>query len=131
MKTMILAVMLICGSALAGAANARKDTIWQFRLQDDETGSHFTLDSGGTYEYVGCGNDIKLEGVGNVKFFGCIVTFEAINRSPLVQAEIDLCKRAGRASLLLDGLSPTIEKSKPIQFIVIDSDMSNNTSECK
>lgn len=127
MKTRLFVVVLICGSLLAGAANAQKVPIRRFLLQDDETGSHFTLYSDGSYAYAGCGNEIRLEGVGNIRISGCMVTFEAVQRLRLVQAEVDLCKRTGRASILLDGRLG----SETIQVTVIDSDMSNNTTECK
>ena len=125
MKTRLIAVALITGWLLAGAANGQKVSIREFQLQDDETGSRLILRSDGSYIYAGCGNDIKLEGVGNIKISGCMVLFEAVNRSRLVQAEIDLCKRTGRSSILLDGP----HGSEPLQLTVIDSDMSNNTAE--
>lgn len=130
MKTRLLTVVLICGALLVGNAGAQKETIRQFLLQDDETGSHFTLYSDGSYVYAGCGDDIKLEGVGNLKFSGCLITFEAVNRFRLVQAEIDLCKRAGRASILLDGPGPQGGEAAPLQLTVVDSDMSNSRTEC-
>jgi hypothetical protein len=131
MKTRLIAVTLITGWLLAGAASAQKASIRQFQLQDDETGSRFTFHSDGSYQYAGCGNNFELEGVGNVKISGCMVTFEAVNRFRLVQAEIDLCKRSGRASILLDDPTPLGPGGEPVHLTVIDSNMSNNTAGCK
>ncbi len=76
--------------------------IRQFTLQDDDSGSRFTFDTSGNYAYTQCGKEIKVEGVGNATISGCRVTFEAIGRFRLVQAEADMCKRSGRASVLLE-----------------------------
>jgi hypothetical protein len=131
MRIRLLAVVLICGSLVAGAANAQRGPIRQLLLQDDETGSRFSLSLKGAYSYVGCDNNIKLEGEGNVKISGCMVTFESNSRSPVVQAEIDLCKGSGRASILMNVFGSAAEDIDAFLLTVIDSDMSNNSAQCK
>ena len=131
MKSRLFAAALLTGWFLTVAAIGQKVSIREFQLQDDESGSRLILRSDGSYIYAGCGNDIKLEGVGNIKIAGCLVTFEAVNRFRLVQAELDLCKRSGRASILLDGPSPAGGGGEQLHLTVIDSDISNNTAECK
>jgi len=131
MRTRLLAGFLICGAFVAGAANAQRGPIRQFLLQDDETGSSFSLTLKGAYAYVGCDNNIKLEGDGNVKISGCIVTFDTVSRFPLVHAEIDLCKGSGSASILMHELGTATHDVDAFLLTVIDSDMSNNTSLCK
>jgi hypothetical protein len=131
MRIRLLAVVLICGSFVTGAANAQRGPIRQLLLQDDETGSLFSLSLKGAYAYVGCDNNIKLEGGGTVKLSGCMVTFETDARSPLVQAEIDLCKGSGRASILMNERGSAAEDVDAFLLTVIDSDMSNNTAQCR
>ena len=131
MKTrLIVTAFLIC-SLLGATAIGQKRSIRLFELQDDETGSHFTFDSTGNYLYVGCKEEIKLDGVGNVKITGCTVTLESLTRTSQVQAEVDLCKRSGGASILLDGPCALGNDCEPKHFTVVDSNSSNNTAECK
>lgn len=130
MRSRIISTGFLVCSLLAVTASGQRP-IRQFTLQDDDSGSQFVFDSLGNYAYTNCGKEIKIDGVGTVKISGCTVTFEANARFSLVLAETDLCKRAGRASVLLEGPCPRFGVCEPQHFTVIDSDTTNDTPDCK
>lgn len=131
MKTrFIIAGLLIC--SLMGAASGQRRPIRQIELQDDESGSHFVFDTSGNYVYTNCEDGTKLEGVANVKISGCAITLEGLTKFRLVQAEADVCKRVGKASVMQEGgACPSGTACDPQQWTVIDSNMANNTAGCK
>lgn len=127
--SLALAVMLATPTLVQPTLAQR--AIRQFQLQDDESGSQFTFDTTGNYVYAGCRDGLKLEGVGNLKISGCTITLEAVSRFSLVQAEVNLCKSAGQASILLEGPCPVNQNCEPQHLTVVDSDTNNNTPDCK
>ena len=130
MRSRLIGIALMMGSLLVATASGQRSTR-QFALQDDESGSHFTFDTEGNYSYVACGKGIKIEGVGNVRISGCTVTLEALGRFRLVQGEADLCKRTGKASILLDGPCPVGQECFTQHLTVTDSNTANNSPDCE
>ena len=128
MKFRLIGITLMMSSMLVATASGQRSTR-QFALQDDESGSHFTFDSSGSYTYVACGDGIKIEGVGTVTISGCRVTLESVGRFRLVQAEADLCKRSGKASILIEGPCPLGQVCEQ-HMTVTDSNSANNSPDC-
>ena len=123
MRSRLIGIALMMGSLLVATASGQRSTR-QFALQDDESGSHFTFDTA-------CGKGIKIEGVGNVRISGCTVTLEALGRFRLVQAEADLCKRTGKASILLDSPCLLGQECVTQHVTVTDSNTANNLPDCE
>jgi len=130
MKTrLIIAGLLIC--SLLGAASAQRKPIRQIELQDDESGNHFVFDTSGNYVYTNCEAGIKIEGTANVKISGCMITLDGLTRLRLVQAEVDICKRTGKASVMDEGgACPSGATCEPQQWTVVDSNTANNAPDC-
>jgi hypothetical protein len=130
MRSRLMGIALMMGSLLVATASGQRSTR-QFALQDDQSGSHFTFDSSGNYVYAPCGNGIKIEGVGNVRISGCTVTLESVGRYRLVQAEADLCKSTGKASILLEGPCLVGQECVAEHLTVTDSSTANNSPDCE
>lgn len=130
MRTRLVGIAFMMCSLLVATASGQR-SIRQFVLQDDESGSHFTFDSSGNYVYSECGKGIKIEGVGNVTITGCTVKLEALGRFRLVQAEADLCKRTGKASILLEGPCPIGRECLAEHLTITDSNMANSSPDCE
>jgi hypothetical protein len=128
MRSRLIGIALMMCSLLVATASGQRTR--QFALQDDESGSHFTFDSQGNYAYAACGKGISIQGVGNVRISGCTVSLEAVGRLVLVQAEADLCKRTGKASILLEGPCPVGRECADQHLTVTDSNMANNSPDC-
>jgi hypothetical protein len=130
MRSLLIGTTLMMCSLFVATASGQR-SIRQFTLQDDESGSHFVFDSSGNYSYIACGKGIRVDGVGNVKISGCSITLDAIGRFRLVQAEADLCKRTGKASVLLEVPCRLGEECEPQHFTVTDSNTANNSPDCE
>lgn len=130
MKTrLIIAGLLIC--SLIGAASGQRRPIRLIELQDDESGNHFVFDTSGNYVFTNCEDGIKFEGTATVKISGCTITLDGLTKFRLVQAEVDICKRTGKASLMQeDGSCPSGGPCEPQQWTVVDSNTANNGAGC-
>lgn len=130
MKTRLTIIAFAICSLFAATASGQRATRI-FQLQDDESGAHFTFDSSGNYSYWNCQDGTKLQGAGNLKISGCTVTLDALTRMRLVQAEVDLCKRVGKASVIVESSCPNTEDCGAQQWTVADANTGNNTPDCK
>ena len=101
-KLVIIGSMIL--SLLAISATAQIKTVQQVILQDDGSGDHliFVLNNG-EYKFESCRENFATSGVGKITIDGCKVTLRDISDTARVLAEVDLCARAGKADVALQG----------------------------
>jgi hypothetical protein len=130
MKSRLAALGLMICSLVAAAASGQ-NKFQQFVLQDDSTGSYLEFDLSGSYFYVDCDKDYKVEGVGTARISGCNVTLEAIDKIRLVQASVDMCEARGKAAILVRVPCPLGRECEPVRLIISDSNLTDSATACK
>jgi hypothetical protein len=85
----------------------------------------------GSYLFVDCDADYKVEGVGTARIFGCNVTLEAIDKISRVQASADMCEARGKAAILVRVPCLTGRDCEPRRLIISDSNLTDSAPDCK
>ena len=131
MKSKLTIIGFMILSLLAISANAQIKTVQQVILQDDKSGDHliFVLNNG-EYKFESCTENFATSGVGKVTIDGCKVTLRDISDTARVLAEVDLCSRAGKADVALQGDILTGRFDGAFEAVVSDINTGDSAFTC-
>lgn len=128
MKSRTIAVALMVSSLLVVAASGQIKTFAEVILQDDASGNYLVINlTTGEYNFTVCQTGFVLGGKAKVSYSGCSITVKDVSETRLVLAEVDLCKKTGRASITLESPAPGPPTR---EWEITDSNTRNSVAEC-
>jgi hypothetical protein len=130
MKFRAIIIGLFVISVLAISVSAQKLTIQKIVLQDDTSGDHliFVIPTG-EYKFEACKESLSFSGIGSISIDGCKVTLKDVSENRRVLAEVDLCSRAGKADIAVEG--PVLSsKDASVEVTLSDMNTGDSVFEC-
>jgi len=101
-------------------------------IQDDAGGGYFAFDPiSGDYKCVLCEYDYELRGNGTVKIDGCNIYFTVLNDGYRMFASTNICDHQAKCAVEVFAPPDVRYPIEPILEYWSDSDMRDNTAECK
>jgi hypothetical protein len=132
--TFILAMAIL----LAGASvHAQKGVPiegggYDYGVQDDKNGYYMLFNSAsGEYEFERCSDGVEFQGKGKVTVEGCNLTLEEVGFNRYVLVQVNLCELSGKCLVRVFKGIKTVPYVPPMIEVLDDSNMLDNTWECK